>query len=249
MPVTFTHSPAETERKEPGIGGKPPLDRRPTGGGGGGGDDDRQHERHGPRELLHKIRFSVFSILAADMMFFAILVALFFARQAGTHMDPRTHEQIGDWHPEHGYPSFKQLDHRSCAPEHFPRDRCSGGMAGTRSSSTSAHPAVDGRDPRTGSVVSRRAVGCLEATHGAGVLVRSLVHASELLLLHHYRAACRALDRRCRRPCGCTCCYSSSEAGRTPPDRSRRSCMVLARHGRCVDGSFCSPCHWAVIQA
>jgi len=99
MPATFTHSPAETERKEPGIGGKPPLDRRPTGGGGGGGDDDRQHERRGPRELLHKIRFSVFSVLAADMMFFAILVALFFARQAGTHMDPRTHEQIGDWHP------------------------------------------------------------------------------------------------------------------------------------------------------
>lgn len=99
MPATFTHSPAETERKEPGIGGKPPLDRRPTGGGGGGGDDDRQNERRGPRELLHKIRFSVFAILAADMMFFAILVALFFARQAGTHMDPRTHEQIGDWHP------------------------------------------------------------------------------------------------------------------------------------------------------
>src|ERR1700722_15252229 len=97
MPATFTHSPAETERKEPGIGGKPPVDRRPTGGGGGGGDDDRQHERRGPRELLYKIRFSVFSILAADMMFFAILVALFFARQAGTHMDPRTHEQIGDW--------------------------------------------------------------------------------------------------------------------------------------------------------
>ena len=99
MPATFTHSPAETERKEPGIGGKPPLDRRPTGGGGGGGDDDRQHERRGPRELLHKIRFFVFSGLAADMMFFAILVAVFFARQAGTHMDSRTHEQIGDWHP------------------------------------------------------------------------------------------------------------------------------------------------------
>ena len=99
MPATFTHSPAETERKEPGIGGKPPLDRRPTGGGGGGGDDDRQHERRGPRELLHKIRFFVFSGLAADMMFFAILVAVFFARQAGTHMDARTHEQIGDWHP------------------------------------------------------------------------------------------------------------------------------------------------------
>ena len=99
MPATFTHSPAETERKEPGIGGKPPLDRRPTGGGGGGGDDDRQHDRRGPRELLHKIRFFLFSGLAGDMMFFAILVALFFARQAGTQMDPRTHEQIGDWHP------------------------------------------------------------------------------------------------------------------------------------------------------
>jgi cytochrome c oxidase subunit 3 len=33
------------------------------------------------------------------MMFFAILVALFFARQAGTHMDPRSQLQIGDWHP------------------------------------------------------------------------------------------------------------------------------------------------------
>jgi len=99
MPATFTHSPAETERREPGIGGKPPVDHRSTGGGGGGGDDDRQHEHHGPRELLHKIRFFLFSGLAGDMMFFAILVALFFARQAGTHMDPRTHEQIGDWRP------------------------------------------------------------------------------------------------------------------------------------------------------
>jgi len=99
MPATFTHSPAETERREPGIGGKPPVDHRSTGGGGGGGDDDRQHEHRGPRELLHKIRFFLFSGLAGDMIFFAILVALFFARQAGTHMDPRSHEQIGDWRP------------------------------------------------------------------------------------------------------------------------------------------------------
>ena len=48
MPSTFTHSPAETERKEPGIGGKPPVTRRPTGGGGGGGDDDWKNERRGP---------------------------------------------------------------------------------------------------------------------------------------------------------------------------------------------------------
>jgi cytochrome c oxidase subunit 3 len=99
MPVTFTRAPAEIERKEPGIGGKPPVDRRPTGGGGGGGDDDWQSKRGGPRERLHRIRFFVFFGLAGDMMFFAALVALFFARQAGMHMDPRTHEMIGDWHP------------------------------------------------------------------------------------------------------------------------------------------------------
>jgi cytochrome c oxidase subunit 3 len=99
MPSTFTHSPAETERKEPGIGGKPPVARRPTGGGGGGGDDDWQRHRGGPRELLYRIRFFVFFGLAGDMMFFAVLVVLFFARQAGAHMDIRTHELIGDWHP------------------------------------------------------------------------------------------------------------------------------------------------------
>ena len=32
-------------------------------------------------------------------MFFVMLVVLFFARQAGMHMDPQSHEQIGDWHP------------------------------------------------------------------------------------------------------------------------------------------------------
>ncbi len=99
MPVTFTRAPAEIERKEPGIGGKPPVDRRPTGGGGGGGDDDWQSKRGGPRDRLHRIRFFVFFALAGDMMFFAALVVLFFARQAGMHMDPRSHEMIGDWHP------------------------------------------------------------------------------------------------------------------------------------------------------
>jgi len=99
MPSTFTRTPTETERKEPGIGGKPPVDRRPTGGGGGGGDDDWKNERHGPRERLHRIRFALFSFLAADMLVFVVLVLVFFARQAGMHMDPRTHEFIGDWHP------------------------------------------------------------------------------------------------------------------------------------------------------
>jgi len=99
MPSTFTRTPTETERKEPGIGGKPPVDRRPTGGGGGGGDDDWQNESRGPRELLHRVRFFVFSALAADMLFFAVLVLVFFARQAGLQMDPRTHEFRRDWIP------------------------------------------------------------------------------------------------------------------------------------------------------
>jgi len=99
MPSTFTHIPAETERKEPGIGGKPPVTRRPTGGGGGGGDDDWKNERRGPRELLNKVRFFVFLALSADMMFFAVLVVIFYARQSGMHLNPVSHEQVGDWHP------------------------------------------------------------------------------------------------------------------------------------------------------
>ena len=92
MPATFTHTPPNTKRRVPGIGGKPPAARRPTGGGGGGGDDDGESERGGPRQLLQRVRFFIFFALAGDMIFFAMLVAVFFARQAGTHLDPRTHE-------------------------------------------------------------------------------------------------------------------------------------------------------------
>lgn len=99
MPATFTHTPAETERKEPGIGGKPPVDRRPTGGGGGGGDDDWRNERNRPRDLLRRNRLAVFLFLAADTVFFTVLVVLFYADQASKHLDPRSHEWIGDWHP------------------------------------------------------------------------------------------------------------------------------------------------------
>jgi cytochrome c oxidase subunit 3 len=99
MPTTYTHTPAETERKRPGIGGKPPVTRRPTGGGGGGGDDDWKNQGHGPRELLYRARLYLFSALAADMLFFALLVLFFFARQAGLLMDPRTHRFTGDWLP------------------------------------------------------------------------------------------------------------------------------------------------------
>ena len=99
MPSIFTPSPSDTERKEPGIGGKPPVDRRPTGGGGGGGDDEWNGERGGPRAQLKRIRFFVLFALSADMIFFALLVLCFFVRQAGLQMDPRTHHFYSDWRP------------------------------------------------------------------------------------------------------------------------------------------------------
>jgi cytochrome c oxidase subunit III len=99
MPPIFTPIPSEVERKSPGTGGKPPVARRPTGGGGGGGDDDWRSPRGGPRQALNRIRMVVFVVLTGDMAFFLALVAVFYARQTAMHMDPRTMQQIGDWHP------------------------------------------------------------------------------------------------------------------------------------------------------
>ena len=94
MPATFTRHTVETERKDPGIGGKPPVDRRPTGGGGGDENwDSRNSRRHGPREQLIRYRMAVFSILAADVVFFAVLVSAFFVRQSSVH------NVVSDWHP------------------------------------------------------------------------------------------------------------------------------------------------------
>src|SRR5258708_22282726 len=93
MPSTFTRYPVDTERKDPGIGGKPPVDRRPTGGGGNGDDDEwNRLGRSGPRELLRRFRFGIFAILAGDMMFFLGLAVLFFAHQGTGHFDARTQE-------------------------------------------------------------------------------------------------------------------------------------------------------------
>jgi len=100
MPTTFTRHPVETERKDPGIGGKPPVDRRPTGGGGNGDDDEwNRLDRGGPRETLKRFRLMVFLILACDMMFFVALAVLFYAHQGVGHLDVRNSDFIGDWHP------------------------------------------------------------------------------------------------------------------------------------------------------
>jgi cytochrome c oxidase subunit 3 len=100
MPATFTRTPAEIDRKDTGIGGKPPVDRRPTGGGGGGDDnwDNHPHGRRGPRELLTRYRLGLFFALAGDLMFFIALVSAFFVRQNAGHFDPRDN-YVSDWHP------------------------------------------------------------------------------------------------------------------------------------------------------
>ena len=99
MPPIFTPIPSEVERKAPGTGGKPPVARRPTGGGGGGGDDDWHSPHARPARCPQPHPAFVFCALAGDMAFFVALVAVFYARQAAMHMDPRTLQQIGDWHP------------------------------------------------------------------------------------------------------------------------------------------------------
>jgi cytochrome c oxidase subunit 3 len=99
MPATFTRHQVETERKDTGYGGKPPLDRRPTGGGGGDENwDSRPSGRHGPRELLMRYRLAVLSGLAGDFVFFAVLVSAFFVRQTSGHIDPAD-SFVSDWHP------------------------------------------------------------------------------------------------------------------------------------------------------
>jgi cytochrome c oxidase subunit 3 len=99
MPATFTRHPVEIERKDTGIGGKPPLDRRPTGGGGDGDNwENRPSGRRGPRELLSRYRLGVIFALAGDLMFFVAIVSAFFVRQSAGHFDAREN-YISDWRP------------------------------------------------------------------------------------------------------------------------------------------------------
>ena len=99
MPATFTRTPVETERKDPGFGGKPPVARRPTGGGGDGENwDNRPPGRRGPRDLLGRYRMVLFFALASDLMFFIALVSAFFARQSTGHFTA-TNQWVMDWRP------------------------------------------------------------------------------------------------------------------------------------------------------
>jgi cytochrome c oxidase subunit 3 len=99
MPATFTRHQVETERRDTGYGGKPPVDRRPTGGGGGDENwDSRPSGRRGPREQLIRFRLAMFSGLAGDFVFFAVLVSAFFVRPSAGHISAAD-TFISDWHP------------------------------------------------------------------------------------------------------------------------------------------------------
>jgi cytochrome c oxidase subunit 3 len=99
MPATFTRHQPEIERKDPGIGGKPPVDRRPTGGGGDGENWDNQPSgRRGPRELLMRYRLGITFALAGDLMFFVAIVSAFFVRQSSGHFDVHNN-YVNDWRP------------------------------------------------------------------------------------------------------------------------------------------------------
>ncbi|HEX4019592.1 MAG TPA: cytochrome c oxidase subunit 3 [Acidobacteriaceae bacterium] len=99
MPAIITRTPVDTERKDPGIGGKPPVDHRPTGGGGDGENWDKHpHGRRGPRELLGHYRLGLFFALAGDLMFFTALVLAFYVQQHTGHIDP-ANDYVLDWVP------------------------------------------------------------------------------------------------------------------------------------------------------
>ncbi len=100
MPATFTRYPVDVERKNPGMGGKPPVDRRPTGGGGGGGDDNWEHRsssRREPRGVLTRYRVTLFYGLAADLTLFVVLVGTFLVHEGSGHMGAALH-YAATWH-------------------------------------------------------------------------------------------------------------------------------------------------------
>jgi hypothetical protein len=226
MPSIFTPTPSETERKEPGIGGKPPVDRRPTGGGGGGGDDEWKNERPGPRELLHRVRFFVLSALAADMLFFAVLVLFFFARQAGMRMDPRTHEFIGDWRPIL-LPPILYLNTALLILSSLTIERARHNI----------FREIDVLEDWFGAAVSGWAGDGVEAAFGAGICIQSVVDAGELLFLHDYRAARSSPDSGRAGVDHVPVHAGLVQAGGVPADCGGRDGVVLAHDERGVAGS------------
>lgn len=99
MPATFTRYPIDIERKDTGMGGRPPVDRRPTGGGGGGDDnwEPRSSSSREPRALLMRYRRVLLYGLTADLLLFAGLVGEFLV-QEGTGALTASLHMAGVWH-------------------------------------------------------------------------------------------------------------------------------------------------------
>jgi len=75
MATHFQRETLDREEKDPGYGGIPPFDLRPTGGGGGGGDDDSQGKRR-PRTLLERVRLALFLFIGLDLSTLVLTFAL-----------------------------------------------------------------------------------------------------------------------------------------------------------------------------
>jgi cytochrome c oxidase subunit 3 len=96
MVMNFVRSTSPAEDKELGTGGKPPLDRRPTGGGGGGGDDDWNDDVN-PHPLLNRVRLVLGFALTTDLLVLVVAMASFIGSQAATASDPATASGGSGW--------------------------------------------------------------------------------------------------------------------------------------------------------
>ena len=193
MPATFTRTPVETERKDPGFGGKPPVARRPTGGGGDGENwENRQPGRGGPRDLLSRYRMVLFFALASDLMFFIALVSAFFARQSAGHFTANNTWVLrlaAGRLPAHPLDQYRahpaQQSHHGNRPQALlSRNRRHGGVVGPGASDDPPCRPLADCDRSTGRLVSRRTVDCLEATGRSGRLLR-LQPQQPFFLSHH----------------------------------------------------------------
>jgi cytochrome c oxidase subunit 3 len=79
----FAHTHPGLDEKEPGTGGKPPVDHRPTGGGGGGGDDG-SNDGVNPHALRDRIRITLALALTADTLVSVAFIAALQGRMAAS---------------------------------------------------------------------------------------------------------------------------------------------------------------------
>ncbi len=173
------------------------------------------------------------------MLFFAVLVLFFFARQAGLRMDPRTHLLARDWHPLL-LPPILYLNTAVLLLSSLTMERARLNIFREVDVLEEwlglGRPALRRTLPwvaatlALGVVFLGRTVFGLEATDGTGLCFRSLVDAGELFFLRHYRPACGSPGCRHSRTGPLPVLSGQAQARRVPADRRRLNRMVLARH-------------------